>query len=243
MARRRAAGVTTTNETLYALACLWCAATTPAISPRGFCAVHQVEYDNRERQRREKEAEASRGTWLADIGVPRALRAFASFDDVEATKPVEILERYYDDGVKRGRACGLLGPTGVGKTLASVALIGELLPDFRDFMKYTLGLTLVRQLSDFDTCAEVMNRCLRVRLLVLDDLPRITEPRVAQMLEELFIVRESERRATVFTSNIPPKQLSTLLTDRVIDRLKAWGKIHAITGPSLRQPPAPEASS
>jgi DNA replication protein DnaC len=234
-----AVGVTTTTEAPQAARCGWC--DRPAVPGRYFCQHHQAEDNERQRRSRAQEAAENRGSWLKNIGVPRSLWLFTDFDSVEPTKPVEIMEQYYAAGVKRGRALGLLGPTGVGKTLATVALIGELLPDFRDFMKYTLGLTLVRELNDFDTAAEVMERCLRVRLLVLDDLPRVTEPRVSQMLEETFIVRESERRATVFTSNVAPKQLSTILSDRVVDRMRSWGEIHAIQGPSLRQ--SPEATT
>jgi DNA replication protein DnaC len=207
------------------------------VGPRGYlCELHQVEEDARAQRRREEEAERNRRPWLEEIGVPLPLHAF-TFETLEATRAVTIMKDFWHV-VEQGRALVMLGPTGVGKTVAASALINALLPSFRTSMCYVLGLTLVRQLHAFDECDDAMERCTRTRLLVLDDLPRVGDERVAQMLEELLIVREAERRATVITSNVPPKQIGTLFTDRVLDRLKTWGSIQAVTGESLRRAPA-----
>jgi hypothetical protein len=42
--------------------------------------------------------------------------------------------------------------------------------------------------------------------------------------------------ATVIISNVTPRKLATLLSDRALDRIRASGRIEAVTGPSLRRP-------
>lgn len=221
--------------------CPWCPTPTPVRAGGYFCEEHQLEAKVRARRDREAEAERNRSEWLSLIGVPRPLHAF-SFATLDDTRCVAIV-REYRQSVFDGRALVLLGPTGIGKTVASVALLNSLLPDFQMRMTYALGLALVRELQNFRACDEVIDRCMRARVLVVDDLPRHGEDeRVAAMIEELLIVREAEQRATVITSNIAPKNLETLLSDRVRDRLKSWGRVEAVSGASLRRPPVEEAS-
>jgi len=114
------------------------------------------------------------------------------------------------------------------------------LPDLQTRQSYQLGSTLVRQLGDFNARDQALERCARARLLVVDDLPcHRDDDRAARLLEELLVIREAERRATVITSNVVPQRLDTLLGDRVRDRLRSWGSVEAVAGPSLRRAPEP----
>lgn len=119
--------------------CPWCTDPTPAARGRYFCEPHLEEYEARARREREAEAERNRGAWLDDIGVPRAQQGFA-FATLDETRCVELV-RAYEPRVAGGRALVLLGPTGVGKTAAAVALLNALLPVFQTRMVYVLGLT------------------------------------------------------------------------------------------------------
>jgi len=218
--------------------CPWCADPTPAAPGRYFCEPHQTEHEARARQERERDAREHRGDWLDAIGVPRGLQGI-SFSSVEETRCVHLVHEHRPRVVD-GRALVLLGPTGVGKTVATVALLDSLLPDLQVRQRYELGRTLLRQLGNFSTRDQAFERCARARLLVVDDLPcHGDEDRAAGLLEELLVIREAERRATVITSNVAPQQLDTLLGDRVGDRLRSWGSVKAVAGASLRR--APEA--
>jgi DNA replication protein DnaC len=214
----------------------------PAVDDRWpYCATHAAEISaERERQAELKEFNRNRPYYLEHVGLPRDLWRF-SFATLERTHAVEIVQAFHERGdVRRGRALGLLGPTGIGKTAAVAALVDACLRELRTSIGYVNGLTLVRELHDFDLVGDAMDRCTstKIKLLVLDDLPRVTDDRVQQLIEEIFVVRESERLATVFTSNLTPKQLGDALTDRVRDRFRSWGSIHAIKGASMRRAPA-----
>ena len=216
--------------------CPWCADPTPAVPGRYFCEPHVAEHEARARQAREREARENRGDWLDALGVPRGLQGI-SFSSVEETRCVQLVLEYRPRVVD-GRALVLLGPTGVGKTVATVALLDSLLPDLQVRQRYELGPTLVRQFGDFSVRDQALKRCARVRLLVIDDLPsHRDDERAAALIEELLVVRESERRATLITSNVAPQRLETLLGDRVRDRLRSWGSVEAVAGPSLRRAP------
>jgi DNA replication protein DnaC len=153
---------------------------------------------------------------------------------MQPTRCVELV-RAYQLRVVDGCALVLLGPTSVGKTCAVVALVNALLADLQTRQVYQLGSTLVRALADFRGRDLVVERCVRARLLVVDDLaPYRDEARVTRLLEEIFVVREAERRATVITSNVTPP-LAGLLGDRVVDRLRSWGSVAAVNGDSLRR--------
>jgi DNA replication protein DnaC len=78
-----------------------------------------------------------------------------------------------------------------------------------------------------------MTRACRAGLLVLDDLRAMTSAE-ASLLDEVFIRREQEGRPVVFTSNLTRKQLDAALSDRVLDRIRAWGDVHEVPGKSLR---------
>jgi DNA replication protein DnaC len=203
---------------------------------RYFCAEHEAEEQTRARRDREAEAQENHREWLDEIGVPRAQQGF-TFDALAASRCVELVQTYRPL-VFHGRALVLLGPTGVGKTAAAIALLASLLPDFQTRMRYELGLSLVRELDDFRIGAAAVERCTRARFLAVDDLPwQRAESRAAGMLEEIFIRRESERRAMLVTSNSPPAGLTTLFSDRVLDRFRVWGQVEAVAGASLRRAP------
>ena len=167
--------------------------------------------------------------------MPRALHGL-TFDTLNATRPIEIA-RDFRALVLRGRAfLVILGPTGVGKTAVAIALMHSLLPEVRQSQRYELGLTLVRELHDFRAAGDAMRRCLEPKLLIVDDLPRVADERVIQAVDELMVARDASGLATVIISNVTPRKLATLLSDRALDRIRASGRVEAVTGPSLRRP-------
>lgn len=171
------------------------------------------------------------------IGIPRRFRSL-TMESADQTPAVRLVRTYYEaGGLKYGRALGLLGPTGVGKTAAAAALANSVLIEPPHFtgQRFMLAASLLRRLLNFDQQAETMEEATTARVLVLDDLPMLDD-RSRPLLEEVLIVREANQLPLIFTSNLTPKQLSAAFSDRILDRLRAWGELHQVGGASLRRP-------
>jgi DNA replication protein DnaC len=200
----------------------------------GFCRGHRDELNERIRRDREETARSQRRFWLEEIGLPRRYWD-ATFDSVRSTAPVRRVLEYRDArGIGRGRALGLGGPTGTGKTTAVAALINDLLPYLQARQRFYLAAQLVRELLDFDTAAEVMEEAASVRLLIVDDLQMPARAEGLAVLEELLVRREAEGLPIVITSNLRRTQFEAAFGDRVADRLRAWGDYYEAPGKSLR---------
>jgi len=57
------------------------------------------------------------------------------------------------------------------------------------------------------------------------------------MLDEIVWRRENLALATIFTTNLSPEELRDRLSDRIISRLRGWGKTMRVNGPDLRESP------
>lgn len=222
---------------------------TTAVEARGHCVeCNERPADNGvvcrpctatiHRRLREENARRHRDGWLEAIGLPRAYRA-ASFGDLQ-TQALELVRSFVESGgVQRGRLLGVLGPTGIGKTHAAAALHAEQLVDLGAAQRYLFASALTRRLSSYRDAQAAIDEAVAPRLLVLDDLPvPLGEERAVAGLEEILVAREAEQRATVLCSNGRPDELRQVLGDRLLDRFRSWGVIHALTGPSLRRAPA-----
>lgn len=192
----------------------------------------------REHEYRVRESERKREDYLRSIGVPSAFWP-ARFSRLTATPAMVAARKFYEERAwERGMGGALIlaGPTGTGKTMASCALIAELLPDLRTSQRFTLASALSRRLLDYRLVDEAMSEMTRMTLLVIDDLCDL-EPRALALIEEVLIVREAEELPVVVTSNLTPARLNELLSDRVVDRLRTWGEIVECRGASLRKRP------
>jgi len=186
---------------------------------------------------RAREEKALREWFQPRVGVPVIFRTANPTTAPRVTPALLAVRKFLArGGVSGGRLLVLLGPTGVGKTFGACAMINEVLLTLRGAQRFIVAPTLYRRLDDFATRGAAMDEAASVTLLVLDDVPVQRHQRVAGLVEELLCTREAYRLATVLTSNATPQQLQALLGDRLIDRFRAWGEIHALTGPSLRQP-------
>jgi DNA replication protein DnaC len=216
--------------------CNECSEPAPVDVPRFVmwrCAQHEEEERARQQHAKDEEQRRIRDYALNLIGVPLGYRG-STFETLKSNAIVEVCKTWLASrGVSRGRFLGLLGPTGVGKTAAAAAISNQLVESIRSDQRFTLAGALYRRLHNFNSVNGAMEEATSTRLLVLDDFqpPR---PEVASLIEELFIAREADGRATIVTSNLMKKQLLAVLGDRVADRLKAWGEIHEFPGRSLR---------
>jgi DNA replication protein DnaC len=226
LATRRADG-TGSSQT-----CVECSEPAPVDVPRFVmwrCAPHEEEEQARQQHAKDEEQRRIRDHALGLIGVPLAYRG-STFETLKSNGIIEVCKTWLAGrGVSRGRFLGLLGPTGVGKTAGAVGIINQLVESIRHDQRFMLAGALYRRLHNFTSVGGAMDEATSTRLLVLDDFqpPR---PEVASLIEELFITREADGRATIVTSNLTKKQLLEVLGDRVGDRLKVWGEIHEFRG-------------
>jgi DNA replication protein DnaC len=141
-----------------------------------------------------------------------------------------------------GRALIVLGPTGLGKTVAAAAVIDLWTHDGpRQSVRWFSAPPLIRMLADFDEREKTLARVSGVGFLVLDDVGAGTfKPHRSgeALLEEALCARAHEQRPTLITSNCTPKAFAKLFADRLVDRLRPWADICVVTGTSLQRPSA-----
>lgn len=185
---------------------------------------------------------------LRAVGVPLDFHV-ATFDRSKDTAALRHARSYLvDRGFELGYLLGLTGPTGVGKSWADAAIVNAVLVAHtaagRDLFEHDWQpawfscAALVREARSFKTEHDVMARVRRAKLLVIDEV-RIPDATALSVLDEVLGLRHAERLATVFTSNMTADELAGALSDRLLDRLRTWGVIHDVGGPSLRKDFAP----
>ena len=133
------------------------------------------------------------------------------------------LERYiehYDEAAREGIGWLLVGDAGVGKTAAATILLRN-----ARSLGYTAYFTTVWSLCDemrkkgmFDLDTSVLERCVEVDCLVLDDLRAEDLSNFTlgkRGLEGLIVERRDRGRVTIVTSRIDPETLKQLAPDLV----------------------------
>jgi len=143
----------------------------------------------------------------------------------------EKARRYAEEYPLSDRGLLFMGPSGVGKTHLSVAILRRLLSEKGVGCLFCDVQDLLRQLqATFDrqsgmTQLELLQPVLMTEVVVLDDLgmQRLT-PWVEETLTHIVTTRYNERRATLVTTNYldaPPDDLMQSLSDRIGVRVRS----------------------
>jgi len=134
----------------------------------------------------------------------------------------------------------ILGRSGNGKSTAAARLVKNL------HDRYGYGPSEMVFLHVPSFCRDLMNperreaafeRAVGVRFAVCDDLGASyikSDSFLEAMLEDLIVVRESERRPTLCIANWTARQLEDALGFRIADRL-VGGLVEEIHDPSFRR--------
>lgn len=141
-------------------------------------------------------------------------------DGYEDWKGVDLVRRWMDARRKQPLAwkpiLGILGGTGIGKTVASTWAISR---NDGDYVK-TRALTIAHR-AMFGDEATAWRKLMRSPLLVIDDLGRETDDHGIAAVEDAIDERQS--RPTIITGNITKPQLLSRYGDRVASRLAESG--------------------
>ena len=140
--------------------------------------------------------------------------------------------------VRSGRSLLIVGPTGVGKTweaygaLRSVLLSGAYVAP-RDVTAGDLYAQL-RPRFEVDS-EEVFTGYARARLLFLDDLGSAKPSEWTEEVNHRLVNhRYQHELATIFTTNLTPKEIPPALGDRVASRLTEMCELVVMKGADLR---------
>ena len=154
---------------------------------------------------------------------------------------------------------GLCGGVGSGKTYITAALVNQIcnytLDSLTDeekekahFRRFTVTAPalLISSVELFErlkyNAAEksdggYMRRIKRAKVLVIDDLgaARVTEW-ASERLFEIIDYRYVEELPTIYTTNVLPKELKSIIGERTIDRLTEMCEFVSVTAQSQRKP-------
>jgi DNA replication protein DnaC len=135
----------------------------------------------------------------------------------------------------------LIGPPGVGKSFAAVAIsVGAIRAGYRALIRSVFDLA--QDFAEADATGErrqLVQRLVQVDLLVLEDFGmKRLGPNAAEDLLEIF-VRRHEKASTVITTNRPTEDWGKLLDDvpattAILDRFLAHAEIVKMQGKSYR---------
>jgi len=161
----------------------------------------------------------------------------------------------FNPKIPRGRLCELatgrfvaqhqgvllIGPPGVGKSHAAVAIaVGTIRAGYRVLVKSTFDLAQdFAEAAATDTRRDLVEQLTRVDLLVLEDFGmRKLGPTAAEDLLEVF-VRRHEKTSTLITTNRPTEDWGQFLGDvpattAILDRFLEHAEILPMQGKSYR---------
>ncbi len=139
----------------------------------------------------------------------------------------QVCLRYLDDRfITQGHALVLVGPTGLGKTHLSVAMVQAL-------------VSKVLRTPGLEGRAKVLKPYHASDLLILDELGYLpADPDIGPILYEVIATRY-EKKATILTSNKSLPEWGRVLHDSAlaaarVDRLLHHGKVDSLKGESYR---------
>jgi DNA replication protein DnaC len=211
-----------------------------------------------EQERLVQEAEARAAAertkiWLeaaATLGIPTRYRdarlvdinpeQFPATDWTAAQAAINRVRKYLEIDFPHGRALGLAGPPGVGKTYAACAALHWVFERMGTRGRQFWPVSVLRaSLMNLERRNEVFESIRTVPFLVLDDIGMEFSKggdffEVA--MDAVLVEREANMLATLFTTNLDPDALAVRLGPRAMDRIRGeWGAIAQIVGPSLRR--------
>ena len=176
------------------------------------------------------------------IGVPTRL-AYANLDardrDDRPTAAVQNVKDYMAGDFFEGACLVLTGPTGVGKTYASVGGLRAAQALKRvPARRFWYFPALCGALLDPSRRHEALAGATTITMLVLDDLgvEYVKEGGLIDtFLDEIIWTREAEYLPTIITTNLTTDALKQRLPSRLVDRLRGdWGRVFECPGESLR---------
>ena len=176
-----------------------------------------------------------RARLLAEAGVPLLFRR-ARFATSTATPALDAARQFVAHDLARGRCLVLAGTAGTGKTHAAVCVLDAARGVARRF-RY-VGEAAGVLLDGGRGRSDLLDLLTHIPLLVLDDLgveAAKTGGHFEAFLDRVIYARESERLATIITTNLTPADLVTRYSERIIDRLRAWGDVVALDSLGLRR--------
>jgi len=166
--------------------------------------------------------------------LPRSLVG-VTFEGSDLTPALERARRFLEREAPRGRCLVMSGETGRGKTWAAAAVLNAW--EGAGLFWQMGGLARLLLSGPWEERERAHAGVENASLLVLDDVgsEHLREgSAMKSIFDRIVWAREAERRATIITTNLPREQFKDEVSERVADRLRAWGSFFAVPGGSLR---------
>lgn len=167
----------------------------------------------------------------------------ATFGQIRNDEARAVIGAYMRDIVRRlqdGDGLLMWGANGTGKTCAAVVVAKEARRHGASvFFIHAADLKRAAvETVPFDAESSIIDRARAVDLLVVDDLGKEVVPSGSgyheRFVEALFRARMADRRASVITTNVAPKDLADLYKPSLVEVLRESTLPIAFLGDSLR---------
>lgn len=131
------------------------------------------------------------------------------------------------------------GSTGLGKTFLSAAIAREVISAgfsvVYDSAERIFQQFEAEKFNREESADREVNRVLRCDLLILDDLgTEMSSPLVKSALYQIINTRLIERRSTILSTNLEPKNLSKYYSPQIASRIEGEYKIFGFFGEDIR---------
>lgn len=183
-----------------------------------------------------EEAEKAEAKRLADALLRRldkegVARAGAALVAPRATEALRVVQAWWASEATWLLLCGGVGS---GKTVAAAWAMREGLKAWRSCSLRTASR--LARLSGFDEGAAELERLKLVHLLVVDDVgAEASTSWGAGLLSEVLDARHQGKRRTIITTNLGLEAFKARVGERLADRIREDGQVHALQGRSMRR--------